>query len=265
MPPPEPPRPRLGELQRGFAQGLRANALDSAPAVLAETAPIGARERFEVYRNNGRVTFRNALGLTFPVLLRRVGDPFFAQLAHEYHACHPSRTGDLHFAGAAFPEWLAGRLGDTEYAWLADLARLEWACEDAATAPVRPAATLELLGSVDPESLEEARVELQPSLRLVASDWPVGSVWQANQGAADAAPVDLAAGAEHCVCACLDEGVVTWRLAPDDHAVLAALQRGATLAEAAATVDDGAEVLARVLGWAFAERLVVAISPSAPA
>ena len=94
------------------------------------------------------------------------------------------------------------------------------------------------------------------------------SVWQANQGDDVAAPVDFAIGSQCCACACLDDRMVVYRLEAGDYAVLSALHAGATFAEALAQGRASPDALARVLGWAFAAGLVVAVtgaSPSAPA
>ena len=256
---------RLGDAQRALARVLH----ESRAATLAQDAfdapaTIAVADRLAVYRNNSREFFRTALALTYPVLQRRVGDDFFRQLATEYRGVHPSRSGDLHWVGAEFPDWLTGRLCDTPYAWLADLARLEWACEEAAAAATEDPVPLECLATVAPESLDGVRVRLQPSLRLVASDWPVWSVWQANQ-VADAGPLDLATGPEHCACVGAADGVAVFRVDADMHALLKELAEGATFSAAVAQSSTSPDVLARALEWAFGEGLVVDVSPSAPA
>jgi hypothetical protein len=264
----------LRDTQREFGRSLGGDASASpAPgaAMLLDTPPIPIEDRIAVYRNNTRQFFRSALAATYPVLRRRVGEEYFRQLAHEYRESHRSRSGDLHWVGAAFPEWLATRLQAGDYAWLADLARLEWACEEAVAAGLEPAVAVDALGAFPPETLDEVQLRFQPSLRLVASDWPVWSVWQANQGEAAGAAVDLALGPQHCACACLADRVVVYRLEAEDYRLLAVMCTGAALAEATAQAGARAEALARVLGWAFGAGLVVAVkavdgpSPSAPA
>ena len=133
-------------------------------------------------------------------------------LARNTAECHPSRRGDLHWVGATFPAWLAEHLAGTEYAWLGDLARLEWLCEESMASRCDPALPIGCLADVPADRVDALRIRLQPSLRSMSSRYPVGSVWQANQGAAPAAPVDLALGPEHCAIACLDERVTVYRL-----------------------------------------------------
>jgi hypothetical protein len=269
MPPDHEPA-ALRTWQRRFAGEMREPASprgDSPP----ESPPmhalqgIGAADRIGVYRNNSRQAFRSALALTYPVLRRRVGDDYWRQLAHHYRSAYPSRSGDLHRVGAAFPAWLESRLAGTAYAWLADLARLEWACEEAAAAASLPPLPLATLATVPPEALDDTALVLQPSLRLVRSTFPVWSVWKENQGELPATPVDTAAGPEHCACACTGERVAVYRVALTEYALLASLRQGAVLGDAMEAAGSDAATLAGVVDWAFGEGLVVAISPSARA
>jgi hypothetical protein len=232
----------------------------------AGPAEVAVPERLAVYANNAWQFFHGALALTYPVLRRRVGEDFFRQLAHEYRAGHPSRSGDLHWIGEALPGWLVARLEDTEYAWLVDLARLEWACEEALAEATEPALPLATLGKMPADALDGVRLRLQPSLRRVESRWPIWSVWQANQDEATAAPVDLAAGPERCVCVdTLDGGVAVYRLDVEAYALLGALHDGATFTEAVARSQTSPDALARLVAWTFGEGLVIGVSPSAPA
>lgn len=266
MPTPPDTALSLRELQREFAQALQRRSA-SAPEVQAFTA---ARDpatavRLDVYRNNARQFFRTALELTYPVVRHRVGDAFFRTLAEEYRSAHPSRRGDLHWVGAAFPAWLAERLAGTDHAWLGDLARLEWLCEESVAAPNEIALSLAQLAAVPADQLDALRLALQPSLRLLQSPYPLWSVWQANQGEQAGAPVDLDLGPEHCVVACNDERASVYRLDPGSFRLLQALVAGLTLGAAMERASVDAETLATLLGWAFNEQLVVALSPSARA
>src|SRR6478736_5531439 len=104
-------------MQRAFATALR------DPSAQCAVLPA---ENLSVYRNNGSISFREAVESTFPVTRRRVGDDYFRQLSVQYRARFPSRSGDLHWIGRDFPAFLLEQLHGGDYAWLADLARLEW-------------------------------------------------------------------------------------------------------------------------------------------
>jgi hypothetical protein len=253
-------------MQEIFGQELRSRTADDGglQRLAAGGDPGTFEERFEVYRNNAWQFFQTALARTYPVLQRRVGPDYFRQLAREYREVHPSRRGDLHWVGAEFPAWLAGRLDGSGYEWLVDLARLEWACADAAVAPGAAPIDLTALAQFAPEDLPSLRLQWQASLRRVRSSFPIFSVWHANQDEAEPATVDLALGAEHCVVACTADRVVVYRLDPTDFAVLGAMTEGKALGAALDSTGADANDLARVLEWAFSAGLVTGVSPSGP-
>lgn len=263
--PPEPAH--LAELQAHFAAALRGPGHDGAtadPALVAGIVDDGLAPaaRLNLYRNNARAMFVGALQRSYPVILRRVGDGYFQRLAAEYRAAHPSRSGDLHWIGEEFPEWLASRLKGTEYGWLADLARLEWACEEVLVAADSAAISIEALGAVAPEALSRMRVRLQPALRCVSSPYPVWSVWRANQPDQPGDAVASDRGAEHVVVTRADDRPVL-HLRPDAEVrFVAALSAGMDLRDALESSSLPVEDLPRTLAWLFQNGLVVSLEAS---
>lgn len=255
----------LAELQGRFAAALRASG-DEADAAAARFAQyvdgdgLAPAARVEVYRNNVLAMFEGALERTYPVLRRRVGDGYFRGLARAYRDAHPSRSGDLHWVGSSFPAWLASYLSGGEYAWLADLARLEWACEEAQvagqSAPLEPAA----LARVAPDELGDARLVLQASVRLVESAYPVWSVWRENQPDAPGAPVDFSIGPQRVVVACGETGLVLHSVPEDHFRFVAALASGATLGMAVDESGIAIDQLPALLAWLFSAGLVAAVA-----
>ena len=78
----------------GFGLHVRANGL-------------GGARRVSVYRNNVVNGLTEALRVSYPVVERLVGVEFFAHAARCYVRDVPSRSGNLHDYGAAFPAHLA--------------------------------------------------------------------------------------------------------------------------------------------------------------
>jgi hypothetical protein len=259
----------LAELQARFAAALRAPDHDGAtadPALIAVIVDDGLAPaaRLNLYRNNARAMFLGALERTFPVILRRVGEGYFRRLAAEYRDVHPSRSGDLHWIGENFPAWLATRLAGTEYGWLADLARLEWACEEVLVETDSPAISIEALGGVAPEVLPEVRLRLQPSLRCVSSQYPVWSVWRANQPDRPGDAIAADRGAEHVVIARSDDRPVLHLRPEAEVRFVAALSAGAGLQEALEHSSLPVENLPEALAWLFQNELVVALEAPVP-
>ncbi len=240
----------LRDLQRSFAAALR----DPSAA-----CPVVPPANLAIYRNNSVHTFRVTLEASFPVLRKRVGDDYFRQLAHLYREQFPSRSGDLHFVGRDFGVFLAEHLRDTDYVWLADLARLEWSREEALVSRELPAVGAEVLSRFIPAQLEDLLFAFQPSLRLHSSSYPVFSVWLANQ-ADNAPPVDQSLGAEAGMVRLRSQTLEVTRLTPSLHSYIYALGRGATLGEAIGLTGLDESSLLNALGFVFNQQLVTAVT-----
>jgi hypothetical protein len=240
----------LREQQHSFAAALR-NA--SAGCAVHPAANL------DIYRNNAELQFRNALSISYPVVRRRVGDDYFRQLAFHYRRSFPSRSGDLHWVGEKFAVFLALHLRGSEYAWLADLAKLEWARESASVAELMPAVGADSLANFGPEDLEHLRFRMQPALQLQSSEFPVLSIWRANQ-LENAPPVDQSMGPEQWLVRPGADDVEIRRLDAALFSYLSALVDGASLGEAmaAAGFDEGG--LLQALQFVFAESLVCEVA-----
>jgi hypothetical protein len=257
----------LAQLQARFAAALRTPADGGAPADPALLAAIvddglAPASRLNLYRNNTRAMFTGALQRSFPVVARRVGDGYFQRLAAGYRAAHPSRSGDLHWIGEHFPAWLARHLAGSGYDWLADLARLEWACEEVLVAADSPAISIEALARLEPEALAALRLTLQPALRCVTSPYPVWSVWRANQPDQPGDAVAADRGAEHVVVTRADDRPVLHLRPESEVRFVAALAAGACLQDALEASSLPIADLPQALAWLFQNGLVVALDTS---
>ena len=209
-------------------------------------------DRLAIYRRTIRSNYRNALGATYPVIRRIVDTPFFHAAVDAYVEACPSRSGDLNAYGATFGDFLADYPPASGLPYLPDVARLEWAIDEAnraADSSSRPAAVLEALARVPPERLPALRLRTDPSCRLVASAFPVLAIWQVNQpGHHGDLRVDFDSPPDHLRIrrepdgVALERGVVLERIGGGEFAWLAALVNGAALAAAieSAQVADAA-------------------------
>jgi hypothetical protein len=238
----------LSELQGRFATALREAGPQSEAAIreLAECIVddgLAPARRLQVYRNNAQA----------------VGEEQFADLARRYRAEHPSRSGDLHWIGEHFASWLAPQAVADGRAWLAELARLEWACEESMVAARLPPLAPAELARVAPETLAEVGLVLQPCLRTVGSPFPVWSAWRAGQLESALEDVDLALGAQYVVVTCCDTGLVLHSLPEQQFLFVAAMDGGATLGSAVESAALDIEALPGLLAWIFGEGLVTAL------
>ncbi len=210
----------LPELQRRFAR-----ALDDPPA-----------PGLALYARTIRTNYRRALSATFGVVKRVVGEAFFHAAADAYAARHPSTSGDLGDFGDRFGEFLATYEPARDLAYLADLARLEWALDEAtrAASPMAPPAdVLASLARVPGEALAAVRFVLAPSCRFVASADPVLRIWRVHQPDHEGEmTVDWDAGGERVLLRRDADGVALEALPPGEWAWLEALGRGESLGAA---------------------------------
>jgi hypothetical protein len=222
----------LRELQQ---RGYRAIVLEDEGA--ARAGALNAA-RLAVYRNNARETFHKTLAVTYPVVQRLVGELCFRGLARSYSTDFPSRSGDLGAYGAELPTLLEIYYRDTAFAYLADVARLEWACAEAETAADAVSFDVLELAHVPVDDCERLRFTLRGPVRLVSSRFPVLSIWEVNQGG-EVEPVALSRGAEH-VLVTRRHGVRAYRLDAGTFAFARSLADGDSLADAASAGEVAA-------------------------
>jgi hypothetical protein len=231
--------PSLRDVQRAFAHAvLSGDAGDMVQLVRDDGIP--AAKRVQIYSNNQRAAFLAALAATYPVIARLGGEDWFAQSVAQYMQRFPSRCGDLQFAGDRFAQFLSVDLADTNYAYFADVARLEWAYQEVLTAaehaPLDPAS----LDAVTADDYARLILVPRPALRLVESRYPILAIWQANQAAAnpEAPEVRLDAGASRVLVIRRADHVELRELAPASAALLKQLLHSIPLGIAADAVAD---------------------------
>jgi hypothetical protein len=173
---------------------------------------------------------------SLPAVYRVLGDHDFRIAAARHIRRHPPAMPQLLAYGDAFPDLLDSYEPARRRGFVADLARLEWARQEALFAPDAEALAPVALQAVPVEAYAGLRFALHPTARLIASDWPVQSLWDAahapEEGSATAAET-LTGGPESVLVLRPQHGVEAYRLTPGDLALLSAFRADHTLAEAA--------------------------------
>lgn len=186
----------LPELQTRMAAALFGEAT-APPPTWIRAAGIAPELRLGIYRNNLEEGFAKTLALEFPVMQRLVGEEYFRQLALNFLAHHPSRSGDLHHVGAPFAGFLREQFAATSYGYFTDVAALEWAMQECLVDEDDEALDPRALQTVPPRAYPRLRLALRRAARLLESPFPIVRIWEANQPQAELAGIiDLAAGPE---------------------------------------------------------------------
>ena len=231
--------PSLRETQRRFVEAVFS---PETPIDFVAGSPTVARDRMAIYRRTISTNYHSALSATYPVVKRLTGAPFFHAAVEAFAHAHPSQSGDLNIYGESLGEFLATYPPAADLRYLADVARLEWAIDEAhraGEASCAPESVLAALAVAPPDRLPALRLRLEPSCRLVASPFPILRIWQTNQpGYSGDDRVMLEEGSDALLIRRGDDGISLERLAAGDHAWLAALAAGATIGAAIETAQN---------------------------
>ena len=219
-------------LAQDQSQLLRALAGQPSGASNTLFNPRGLR----VYQANRAVLAERALSSTYPVVAQLIGSESFEALARHYWQQHPPLRGDMGQWGSQLPAYLEAALQLASEPFLGDVARIEWAMHQAASAPdaVLDTASFALLAE---QADKPVTLTLSPGAWVLASAFPVASLVNAHLYPNQDGQPSLAEAAAMLAQAC-GEYALVWRQgfkprvrsasAPEHHLVCA-LQAGSTL------------------------------------
>ena len=238
---------------------LAARQREFIAALFDEAAP--APRGLAVYRDSVAANLAAALEAAYPVVRRLVGAPFFAEAARRFALAEPSTSGDLAGYGAGFAAFLAGYAPASTLPWLADVARLEWACHECGRAPGAPAFDFAALSRVPADRYPSLRFTLHPSVRLLRSPHPIAAIHEANAADRDGTP-SRTLGPDHVVVRCVDAAAVVETLPAHEWLFLESLARGEPLGAASARlpVEIAAPFLETALARYVARGIVCAFT-----
>lgn len=209
-------------------------------------------KRFDVYRNNRAVALIDVLADIFPTVQRLVGEDFFRAAARVYIDIHPPQGPILLTYGDRFGDFLDGFEPAASVPYLGDIARLEWARRHAYHAADATPVAIDILAEIPADRLDCTCLILLPSLHLIRSRFPIGSIW------AGADDVDMRCG-ENIAVLRPDFHVETTRLSGGAYRFIASLKTGdplGTAAQAALGEDTEFDLAAHLQGL-FALQAVI--------
>lgn len=226
----------LPDLQAAFRAGTIGRDGEAVAALSAGGMQNG--HRFGIYRNNIFKSLTGVLEAAFPTIRNMVGDENFAVLARRFIAAHPPQRPQLFAYGGDFAAFLAGFAPAVgELPFLPDLARVEWAVNEAYFEADAETLNAGQLAGLAPERYAGLRLGLHPTVRLIESDWPVWDLWGAEvlpDLGPDPGPPGKRAGGQRVLVRRPESKVDVVMATHGDFAFLSALATGDTLGEAAA-------------------------------
>lgn len=222
--------------QNAFVRALLDPKLPPPNGVEASHGFAPAR-RLAVYRNNVCVGLVDALAERFPICLQLVGDEFFRAMAQCYAREHLPRTPMLFEYGDAFATFVSDFTPARELPYLPDVARLEYAVGQAYHAADAAPLSLDFLRALPFDRLESATAVLHPSTHVVASAYPIVSIWRRHMSDDKMTPVELDQ-CEEALVVRPELAISVSTLPAGGSAFVEALRSGGTFGEAVKAATD---------------------------
>lgn len=172
--------PRLRESQEQFSRVIMGGDNEAVRLQLAESE-IPRVDRLAIYLNNVYYSLTEALGDTFPVVKRLVGEEFFRFAARQFIETHPPEAPVLASYGSNFGEFLKDFEPAASLPYLNDVAKLEFAWLQSYHERDEEPLSVNELQSIPADQYAELRLRLHPSRRFIRSDFPVAKIWEVNQ------------------------------------------------------------------------------------
>lgn len=162
--------------QTAFHSGLLNPALP-IPEGLEDGRSQPAGRRYGVYRNNVTVSLREALAEGFPSLVGLIGRESFDHVARAYLRQSPPTSPLMMHYGAELPEFVASLEQLKHLPYLADVGRIDVAMRRSYHAADSSGIDVKELQVLDEATLLSTTFCFAPSMILLRSPWPIGSIW----------------------------------------------------------------------------------------
>ena len=184
-------------------------AREAVERIFAGDERMRSEERLDAYANMYFFRLRDVLAEDFERTAAVLGEARWHNLVTDYLLVHPPARWSLRWAGEALPAFLRGHACGAEGPWLADVAALEWARNEAFQAVDADAMHVDELVDVHPESWPTLTFGAVPGTALTSSGWDLAGWW-------------IGGGTEPPAEAAGSQVLLVWRDAADDvrHEVL---------------------------------------------
>lgn len=132
-----------------------------------------------VYQRNLKANAMNALQISFPTVIKLIGDDVFSYAVEQLLKQDPPTAGDWGLWGENFPELLRNLTALQDFTYVSDVARLDFSMhmlgrEKDVELDMN---SISLLGDCE---LDQLRVVLNPSIQLFDSEFPIIDIYCAN-------------------------------------------------------------------------------------
>ena len=172
---------QLSEIQQQFRHHMLSGGElitdpDPAFAGIFNTGRVDLDERLEIYHNNVIGALSDVLMTTFPTVVALTGEQFARAVIDRYVRAYPPEKGCLNDYGAEFADFLAGLPQIASFAYLPDVARLDYAINQAYYAPDDAAFTSRDMEGFNEADFNTALLVPRASVTLMESAYPLVAI-----------------------------------------------------------------------------------------
>lgn len=186
------------------------------------------KQLVQVYHNNYYVSLTEALVITYPGIIKLVGQEFFEFICRKFIKQHPHQSGDLTLFGEQLNTYIENSPECKNLPYLADIAKLEWAFELAYHAKDVTSQDLSLLETTEPAAYSQLKFTINPGCFIVESNYPIFDIWKFD----GQDELDINAGGQNVLIWKQDFEVLTEVVEADFINFLGKLQAGKNLEQA---------------------------------
>jgi len=165
--------------------GLALDELVEGADILAKAARVG------VYTEGYPARVREALLEAYPAVHHVVGEECFTDLVFRYLQALPEDNYNLNEAGRNLPAFLRTDPLAESLPFLPDLAGLEWHMAEAFHAPLLRPFEMTVCAGYELADWQNSVVGFQPSLRVIASKWPILEIHKARSTPVEEIDIEL--------------------------------------------------------------------------
>jgi len=132
-----------------------------------------------IYRRNLQANAVRALQISFPTVLKLIGDELFAYAVELLLKTDPPNSGDWGLWGDSFPKLLETLTALNEYPYVIDIARLDFLIH-MQSREKDTHIDMSSMSLLSEHELDQLRLVLNPAIKLLESNYPVIEIYQAN-------------------------------------------------------------------------------------
>lgn len=146
----------------------------------------------EIYQRNLMASAQRALAVSYPTIEKLLGGELLHSLSNQFVLDFPKKHHDWARWGHQFSSWLSSHPIVDDLPYLVDCAHLDWTVHRNFNVGIVSAdhLSLQLLES---ESLDNLKLVINPTLKVINSDFPIVDVYLAHQQSAKNPDLTVAA------------------------------------------------------------------------